>query len=65
MNDRAANSQPTVRLPIQSRPVHRDDWTIPSACETARGVEAAQSLCTDLHGMARQMCYATQYGVSV
>lgn len=29
------------------------------------GVAAAQSACDDLRGMARQMCYAAEYGISI
>jgi len=29
------------------------------------GVEASQTACDNLRGLARQMCYATEYGVSI
>jgi len=30
-----------------------------------RDVEASQTVCDDLRGLARQMCYAVEYGVSI
>ncbi|MQA02534.1 MAG: hypothetical protein GEV07_07360 [Streptosporangiales bacterium] len=54
----------TVALPVQARPVNRDHYDL-AWQESEGGVEAAQSRCSHLRGMARQMCYATQYGVSV
>ncbi len=52
-----------MRLPPQSAPVHRDLLTNQDYLKGA-GVEAAQSECDSLHGMARQMCYAIEYGYS-
>lgn len=56
--------RPTFTLPIQARPVHRDEYDLVWD-ESEGGVEAAQSRCSHLTGLARQMCYASQYGVSV
>jgi hypothetical protein len=65
MNNPSPPGRQTIKLPIQARPVHRDGWTAPAAREPASGMQAAQSECSDLRGLARQMCYAAQYGVSV
>jgi hypothetical protein len=56
----------TMRIPLQSAPVLRDD-PISSASpdRNSRGVEPAQSRCSNMKGLARQMCYASLYGVSV
>jgi hypothetical protein len=51
-------------LPIQAPPVRRDEPGFrPARASTQHGVGASQSACSNLTGMARQMCYASQYGV--
>jgi hypothetical protein len=56
----------TINLPIQARPVSRDDnWAGQPAQDPQGGVEAARSPCSHMRGLGRQMCYATRYGVSV
>ncbi|MFE2302701.1 hypothetical protein ACFXAW_31455 [Streptomyces sp. NPDC059445] len=57
-------SQPTSTLPIQSRPIQRDQRSEPSASPHGTGVEASKTRCADLTGPARQLCYQTLYGVS-
>jgi hypothetical protein len=52
-----------MRLPPQIPPVYRD---LP-ACQAYikdTGAVAAQTPCDSLQGMARQMCYALEYGIS-
>jgi hypothetical protein len=56
--------RPPLRLPAQVPPVARDRWD-PSAHGSGDGVLAAQSQCSHLRGLARQMCYSTLYGVSI
>jgi len=57
-------AQPTIRLPVQSPPISRDNW-MGEAGLGHSGVEASQTVCDGLKGLARQMCYATEYGVSI
>jgi hypothetical protein len=57
-------TKPKITLPIQARPVHRDQWTTPAGHNGENGVEAAKSRCADLPGAARQMCYSAVYGFS-
>ena len=52
------------RLPDQSPPISRDK-RMEEAHLSQSGVAAAQSACDDLRGMARQMCYAAEYGISI
>lgn len=52
----------STHLPLQAHPIRRDD----QACEEAAtahtgGVESAN--CGNLTGMARDLCYAEQYGI--
>lgn len=55
-----------ITRPIQAPPVARDErGEAASSTGVERGVVPAQSACSGLPGMARQMCYASQYGVSV
>jgi hypothetical protein len=56
--------QLTIRLPVQSPPISRDN-RIAKAHLSQSGVEASQTVCDGLRGLARQMCYAVQYGVSI
>lgn len=51
-----------LKLPQQAPPIRRDPS---NTQEYARkgGVEAAQTPCDNLTGMARQLCYSSQYGV--
>ena len=51
-------------LPIQSPPVSRELMTR-QGYENEAGVEAAQTVCDKLTGMAQQMCYALEYGVNI
>ena len=51
-------------LPVLAPPVDRRGE--PAALlDPSSGVTAAQSMCSNLHGVAQQMCYASQYGVTV
>lgn len=52
-----------MRLPPQTPPVHRD-LVGSQACLKDTMVEAAQTPCDSLQGMARQMCFALEYGIS-
>ena len=52
-----------MRLPPQSPPVQREPL-INQAYLKGTGIEASQSPCDSLQGMARQMCYAIEYGIS-
>ncbi|MER5865181.1 hypothetical protein [Kitasatospora sp. NPDC002040] len=53
---------PRTTPPPQVRPVRRDARSAPEARPGGSGVEAARSRCAGLPGLARQMCYAAQYG---
>ncbi|GGR00783.1 hypothetical protein GCM10010195_65750 [Kitasatospora griseola] len=56
---------PKIALPLQARPVNRDEeWTGPAAQRAERGLEASRSRCASLPGIARQMCYQATYGVT-
>ena len=61
---RTRPSRSSLTLPPQALPVRRDE-PLPARSDNAPGVEAAQSACSGLKGLARQMCYATNYGISV
>jgi hypothetical protein len=50
-----------LRLPIQGPPVSRELMT-GQGYENADGVEAAQTICNRLTGLAQQMCYASLGG---
>jgi hypothetical protein len=61
----------TINLPVQSPPVHRADGS-QGALENQQGhqanrswagVQAAQTPCDGLTGLAQQMCYAVLYSV--
>jgi hypothetical protein len=52
-----------MRLPPQSSPIYRDLPTRQAYLKGA-GIETSQSPCDSLYGMARQMCYALEYGIS-
>jgi hypothetical protein len=65
IDDPTPTRRTTISLPIQARPVSRDDWTGQPTEDTHGGVVAARSRCSYMRGLARQMCYATQYGVSI
>jgi hypothetical protein len=56
--------QLTIRLPVQSPPISRDN-RMEEAHLSQSGVEASQTVCDGLRGLARQMCYAVEYGVSI
>lgn len=55
-----------MNLPPQAKPVSRS-LHLPSqtAVTGSDGVTASLSACDNLRGPARQMCYGTQYGISV
>jgi len=56
--------QVPIRLPDQSPPISREKRG-QGADLGQSGVEASQSACDGLSGLARQMCYATEYGVMI
>jgi hypothetical protein len=52
--------------PIQAPPVARDErGEAASSTGVERGIVPARSPCSGLPGMARQMCYAAEYGISM
>ena len=52
-----------LRLPVQAA-VSRE--LMPGqGYVNAAGVEAAQTVCDNLTGLAQQMCYAVEYGVNI
>ncbi len=54
-----------MELPIQSPPVVRTAAGQGGrTSENGAGVEASQSACDGLTGLAQQMCYAVMYGVT-
>lgn len=55
---------PGLRLPPQNPPVSREPATAQGR-DSAPGIEPAQTACDGLTGLARQMCYATEYGTNV
>jgi hypothetical protein len=52
----------SLRLPVQAA-VSRE-LTTGQGYENAVGLEAAQTVCDKLTGLAQQMCYAVEYGVN-
>jgi hypothetical protein len=54
-----------TRLPVQSPPVVRHVVTNQGhqTSENGTGVQAAQTGCEGLTGLAKQMCYSVLYGV--
>lgn len=54
---------PSLRLPVQNPPVSRNPVTSAS-WDSRAGVAASQTVCDNLTGLAQQMCYAVEYGVS-
>jgi hypothetical protein len=66
IEDPVLSRRTTMNLPIQAPPISRDDdWLGTPNQDTVGGVEAARSRCSYMRGLARQMCYATRYGVSI
>jgi hypothetical protein len=54
-----------MKLPIQSPPVLRNvTGQNGPASQGNGGVEASQSACDGLTGLAQQMCYAAIYGIT-
>jgi hypothetical protein len=53
----------TINLPVQSPPVHRADGSQGALENSWAGVQAAQTPCDGLTGLAQQMCYAVLYSV--
>jgi hypothetical protein len=54
----------SMQLPVQSQPVERD-LVSSAAVDGAGGIQPSQDACANLTGLAQQMCYATEYGVSI
>jgi hypothetical protein len=52
-----------LRLPVQAA-VSRE-FATGQGYENSAGVEAAQSACDNLTGLAQQMCYAVVYDVDI
>jgi len=52
-----------LRLPVQAA-VSRE-LIAGRGYENSAGVEAAQSACDNLTGLAQQMCYAVEYGINI
>jgi len=54
-----------MKLPIQSAPVLRSATDQSGqTSQSSGGVEASQSACDGLTGLAQQMCYAAIYGIT-
>jgi hypothetical protein len=61
----------TIRIPAQSPPVSRTDQSLGAreiqqgyqGNDGRAGVQAAQTACDGLTGLAQQMCYAVLYSV--
>ena len=53
----------TIKLPPQSAPVNRAAFDHDASLSTL-GLEASRTACDSLHGMARQTCYALEYGIA-
>lgn len=53
-----------MKLPVQRPPVGRNTWDGGGTRRGSAGVEASQTVCDGLTGLAQQMCYAVSYGVS-
>ena len=55
-----------LNLPLQCQPVPRDLVIQAATADRRAGVQPSQiDVCGGLQGLAQQMCYATQYGVSI
>lgn len=52
-----------MKLPAQSTPVGRGLWDDSGGRRDGAAVEASQTTCDGLTGLAQQMCYAVSYGV--
>jgi hypothetical protein len=52
-----------MRLPPQTPPVYRELLASQTYMKDT-GAVAAQTPCDSLQGMARQMCFALEYGIS-
>ena len=59
-----SETQQAIALPLVAPPVDRFAEHV-AAIADGPGVVAAQSKCSNLHGMSQQMCYAAEYGVTV
>jgi hypothetical protein len=59
MNHRSGHQRLQLMLPRQARPVRRGDWAAGPAHEGEEGFQAAQfqDPCSNLRGLAQQMCY--------
>ena len=54
-----------MKLPAQSPPVGRSTWDgSGGGRHDGAGVQASQTSCDGLTGLAQQMCYAVGYGVT-
>ncbi|CAL9628799.1 hypothetical protein SUDANB99_05976 (plasmid) [Streptomyces sp. enrichment culture] len=55
------DKHPTMALPRQAPPVDRaGPPQVAALRQTATGVEAAAARCSQMKGLARQMCYASK-----
>jgi hypothetical protein len=52
-----------MKIPLQIPPVRRDFQADPP-CQAEGGVAPSQTPCDSLTGMARQLCYGLEYGIS-
>jgi len=63
--------EPGLRLPAQSPPINRSAFSLQPAAPDGSSVQASghvqpsQSVCDNMTGMARSLCYSAVYGVSV
>jgi hypothetical protein len=60
----SAKVTPSLRLPAQCPPVPRE-LVAGFGRESGGGVEVSQTACDRLTGLAQQMCYAVEYGISM
>jgi hypothetical protein len=56
--------EPPLKLPLQTPPVQRNSFMTEEHAQDG-GVEASQTPCDNLTGMARQLCFASEYGVDI
>jgi len=54
-----------MQLPVQSAPVYRESLTNQAYLNGTNAVESAQSMCDGLTGLAQQICYGLEFGISV
>jgi hypothetical protein len=56
---------PALRVPAQAMPIARGLDGSGGSWASRDGVEPSATPCAELKGLARQLCYAVKYGVTV